>query len=202
MTPVLYDRIADRVLGVKADTPLETGMVARVLRAVIAVLIGVVAMAALAQLSVKIGPVPITGQTLGVVVVGALLGANRGAATMVTYMGLGLAGLPIFANGGGTIAYAYQPSFGFIIGFIPAAWLVGFLAERGYLQRTFAAYGVFLAGLAVPYLIGLPYLWVALAGVGKSLSIGALLKIGLLPFIPGDLIKCVLAGTAVRALRG
>jgi len=86
------------------------------------VLAGVAVVALLAKVSFFIGPIPITGQTLGVILVGAALGSARGAAAMTTYMFVGLLGLPVFAGPIAGPAYLLAPSFGFILGFIPAAF--------------------------------------------------------------------------------
>ena len=94
------------------------------------VLAGVALVALLAKVSFFIGPIPITGQTLGVILVGAALGSARGAATMTTYMFVGLLGLPVFAGPVAGPAYLLAPSFGFILGFIPAAFVAGWFAER------------------------------------------------------------------------
>ena len=82
------------------------------------VAVGAAVVALLAQVEIPLWPVPITGQTLGVIVVGAALGAWRGAAALTTYMVAGLAGLPVFAGFTGTIAALGKPSFGFVMGFI------------------------------------------------------------------------------------
>ncbi len=101
------------------------------------VLAGVLLVALLAKVAVPMWPVPITGQTLGVILVGTALGARRGAAALLTYMLAGLAGLPVFAGLTAGPAYVLSPSFGFIIGFIPAAFLAGWFAERAWDRRPF-----------------------------------------------------------------
>ena len=92
------------------------------------VVTGAAVVALLAQVSIPLWPVPITGQTLGVIVVGAALGAPRGRG-LTTYMLLGLAGLPVFAGFTGSIAAVAKPSFGFILGFIPSAFVAGWFAR-------------------------------------------------------------------------
>ena len=88
------------------------------------VLAGASLVGVLAQVSVPMWPVPITGQTLGVLLVGAILGARRGALSLLSYMLLGLAGMPWFSAASGGLAALAKPSFGYILGFIPAAWLL------------------------------------------------------------------------------
>lgn len=129
-------------------------------------------------------PVPITGQTLAVVLTGAVLGSRRGALAMLAYLTEGSAGLPVFAGGGSGLFWNLA-SGGYLIGYVPAAYVVGFLAERGWNRGT----GVLLAMLAgnvVLYIPGLIHLafWV---GWGKTLALG------LYPFIPGDLVKLYIA---------
>ncbi len=99
------------------------------------VIAGAAVVAVLAQVSIPLWPVPITGQTLGVIVVGAALGSRRGAAALITYMLVGLAGLPVFADFTGTIAAVAKPSFGFVIGFIFSAFVAGWFAERAWDRR-------------------------------------------------------------------
>lgn len=94
------------------------------------VLAGMMAVALLAKVSFFIGPVPISGQTLGVIMVGAALGARRAAVSLTAYMLIGLAGLPVFAGPVAGPAYVLMPSFGFVLGFIPAAFVAGWVAER------------------------------------------------------------------------
>ena len=122
------------------------------------VVAGAALVAVLAQVSIPLWPVPITGQTLGVIVVGAALGSRRGAAAMITYMLVGLAGLPVFADFTGTIAAVAKPSFGFVIGFIFSAFVAGWFAEREWDRRPALAFLGFAIASLMPFLFGLPYL--------------------------------------------
>lgn len=158
------------------------------------VLASAAAVGLLAQVTIPMYPVPITGQTLGVMIVGAMLGARRGAAALATYAALGIAGVPWFAEFGGGPAYVLQPSFGFIIGFIPAAWVVGLLSERRWDRSPLASLGAFGLASAIPFLVGVPWMWAVLHVVmGKTLGLGATLEAGVLPFLPGGVVKWVLA---------
>ena len=123
------------------------------------VVAGAALVALLAQVSIPLWPVPITGQTLGVIVVGAALGSRRGAAALITYMLVGLAGLPVFADFTGTIAAVAKPSFGFVIGFIFSAFVAGWFAERAWDRRArrSPSLGFAIASL-MPFVFGLPYL--------------------------------------------
>ena len=162
------------------------------------VIAGATIVALLAQVEIPLWPVPITGQTLGVIVVGAALGAWRGAAALTTYMLVGLAGLPVFAGFTGTIAAVGKPSFGFVIGFIFSAFVAGWFAERAWDRRPALAFLGFAAASVVPFLFGIPYMAFILNVVmGLDYSFGALLGVGLLPFIVGGLVKAALAAAII-----
>ncbi|MFK4808222.1 biotin transporter BioY [Microbacterium sp. ZW CA_36] len=162
------------------------------------VIAGASIVALLAQVEIPLWPVPITGQTLGVIVVGAALGAWRGAAALTTYMLVGLAGLPVFAGFTGTLAAVGKPSFGFVIGFIFSAFVAGWFAERAWDRRPALAFLGFAAASAVPFLFGIPYMaFVLNAVMGLDYSFGALLEVGLLPFIVGGLVKAALAAAII-----
>jgi len=164
------------------------------------VAVGAAVVALLAQIEIPLWPVPITGQTLGVIVVGAALGAWRGAAALTTYMLAGLAGLPVFAGFTGTIAALGKPSFGFVIGFIVSAFVAGWFAQRAWDRRPVLAFVGFAAASAVPFVFGIPYMALVLnVGMGLDYSLWGLLQVGLLPFIVGGLIKAALAAAVIPA---
>lgn len=138
--------------------------------------------------------VPYSLVPLFVMLAGAVLG-RKGAWSLLCYTLLGLLGLPVFAKAPfGGVAYILQPSFGFVIGYIAAAYIIGAIVETlpsrslpGYLLAS-------TVGLVVLYACGLPYLYVILRFVvGKTLSLPQILKIGLYPFITFDLIKGAIA---------
>lgn len=139
-----------------------------------------------------------TLQILFVCMAGLLLGPKYGAASQIIYMALGLIGLPIFSGGGGP-GYVFHPTFGFLLGYIAAAFVIGLICRRGAtLQRMAIAC---VAGLAVIYLIGLPYMgWILNVYLGKGIDFMALLWIGMLPFLPADALKIVLAVALSRKL--
>lgn len=147
-----------------------------------------------AQIVIPMWPVPITGQTFAVLAVGATLGSLRGALSMLLYVGLGVAGLPVFAEGGAGIAKLAGPTGGYMIGFVLAAALVGWLAQKQWDRKVLGTVGAFLAGTAVIYAVGLPWLSVALGQLGYPNDLSATLQAGLYPFIPGDLLKAFAAG--------
>ncbi len=148
---------------------------------------------ALAQISIHLSftPVPITGQTLGVLLAGAALGWRRGAAAMALYAVAGVAGVPWFADH--TSGYA-GASFGYVIGFFLAAALCGRLAERGADRSVLSALPAMLAGEVVIYAAGLTWLAVY-AHLGPSATIAE----GLTPFLAGDAIKALLAACLLPA---
>ncbi|WP_312676103.1 biotin transporter BioY [Microbacterium sp.] len=187
--PVLADLIArpsDRARAIALDAGL--------------VVAGATVVALLAQVEVPLWPVPITGQTLAVVVVGAALGARRGAAALVTYLLAGLAGLPVFAGFTGTVAAVAKPSFGFVIGFVFAAFVAGWFAERAWDRRPLLAFVGFVAASAIPFVFGIPYMAFILNVVGGgAFGIGEILQFGLWPFIVGGLIKAALAALLIPA---
>jgi biotin transport system substrate-specific component len=162
------------------------------------VLAGAAVVALLAQVEIPLWPVPITGQTLGVIIVGASLGAWRGAAALTTYMVLGLAGLPVFAGLTGSLAALAKPSFGFVIGFIFSAFVAGWFAQRAWDRRPALAFVGFAAASIVPFLFGVPYLaYVLNVGLGLELSFVQILEAGVFPFIIGGLIKAGLAALII-----
>lgn len=172
------------------------------------VLAGVAVLTVLAKVAFYIGPVPITGQTIGVILVGAALGARRGAASLATYALVGLAGLPIFAGPVAGPAYVLSPSFGFILGFIPAAYLAGWFAQRAWDRTPVLAFVGFIAASIVPFVIGVPYMALILATVlGQTVTFESVMAAGVVPFIVPGLIKAALvaitlplAWLGVRAL--
>lgn len=151
----------------------------------------------MAQVSVPLPftPVPVTGQTFTVLLIGAALGARRGLLAVLAYLAEGLVGLPVFAGGTGGLAHLLGPTGGYLVGFAAAAWTVGALAECGLDRRLRTAWLAFLAGEIVLYALGLP--WLALF-VGPRQAV----LLGLLPFLPGDLVKALLAALALPTLWG
>jgi len=162
-------------------------------RDLILVVLGSLFVAACAQVSIPLPftPVPLTGQTFAVLLVGAVLGANRGAASLGLYMAEGALGLPFFAAGKSGIG---GPTTGYLIGFIVAAYVIGLLAERGMDRSLRTSLIPFFVGTVIIYAIGAT--WLAF-----SLSMTPLeaFNAGVLPFLIGDAIKLVLAGLILPA---
>lgn len=152
---------------------------------------GLVALAA--QLTVPLWPVPITGQTLAVLVVGSMLGAVRGALSMVLYALVGIVGLPVFGNASSGLGVIAGPTGGYIVGFVFAAALTGWLAQRSWDHKLLGACLSFGAGTLVTFAIGLPWLSAVL-----GLNLEQTLASGLYPFLVGGVVKALLAAGFIR----
>jgi biotin transporter BioY len=139
----------------------------------------------LAKVKIEIGPVPITMQTLAVLLSGVFLGSKKGALSQITYLFIGLAGIPWFSRGGG-MAYIFSPTFGYILGFVLAAFLVGWLFEKGWGENLKTSILAMIFGNLILYIPGL--LWLA-----KFFGFNKVLAIGFYPFLIGDLLKIFLA---------
>jgi biotin transport system substrate-specific component len=176
--PTLADRIVTRSIATDA----------------VLVVAGAALTAALAQVAVPLWPVPITGQTLAVLLVGGSLGALRGTLSMVLYAVLGIVGLPVFSDASHGWGVVAGPTGGYIIGFIVAAGLTGWLAQRSWDRRFLAGMLSFLAGSAVVFAFGLPWLAVSL-----GLNLEQTLQAGLYPFIIGGIIKAVIAAAVMTS---
>lgn len=154
-----------------------------------------IALAAQVAFPLPWSPVPVTGQTFAILLVGASLGSRLGLLSVVAYLIEGAIGLPVFAPGGALgLARFTGPTAGYLAGFALAAFAVGWLAERGWDRRLVQAALTMLAGEAVIYVCGL--LWLARFVPGDRL-----LAAGLLPFMPGDLFKLALAALLLPAAR-
>ena len=146
-----------------------------------------------------LGTMSVTLQFMFTAMAGVLLGAKWGAVSQTVYVVLGLVGLPVFTMGGG-IGYVMQPSFGFLLGLIPTAWVIGRLTEKenGHWRIALAC----LAGLAVLYLIGLPYMYLIMKlYLRKSITVWTAVKAGMLVYLPGDAIKIALTVLLYKPLR-
>ncbi|MGV8876732.1 MAG: biotin transporter BioY [Rhodoglobus sp.] len=148
--------------------------------------------AAMAQLVVPLYPVPITGQTLAVLLVGSTLGATRGMLSMVLYAVLGMVGLPVFSEASSGLGVILGGTGGYIIGFIAAAGLTGWLAQRQWDKKFLGAALSFLGGTAITFIIGLS--WLALVSGG---TLEQVLAWGLYPFIIGGIIKAAIAAAII-----
>jgi biotin transport system substrate-specific component len=157
-------------------------------RDAILILLGVLIVAVCAQVYIPIKPVPFTGQTFGVLIVGGALGFRRGALSLGLYLLLGAVGLPIFAQSASGIDVVRGASGGYLVGFVLAAAVVGRLAELGWDRGIVGSLGAMLIGSALIYVVGLP--WLSVVG---GYSVEDTLAYGLTPFIAWDAAKLALA---------
>lgn len=181
LAPTLYIRTFPRMAGWLRDLILVTS--------------GALFVAVFAQVKIPLPftPVPLTGQTFAVLLAAAVLGSKRGAASMALYVALGAFGLPVFAGGASGAAYLVGATFGYLLGFVIAAYAVGLLAERGLERSVRTSVVPFLAGTFVIYLCGAAWLSVFLGSFQKAV-LG-----GIVPFLIGDSIKVAAAALALPA---
>lgn len=156
---------------------------------------GSLLIALLAQIEIPLPftPVPITGQTFGVLLVGAALGSKRGFAALLLYLAEGALGLPFFAGGASGFGIFTGATAGYLVGFIVAAYVVGLLAERGLERSVRTSILPFLVGTIIIYACGVAWLAVMLGGLGKAIAAG------LLPFLFGDAVKLTAAALVLPA---
>jgi biotin transport system substrate-specific component len=150
-----------------------------------------VALSALVQIPLPFTPVPLSLQTFAVLLTGAALGSRRGAASMALYLLAGVAGVPWFAAHQSGWAFA---SFGYVVGFVAAAWLAGRLAEAGADRQVVKNTGLLVVGNVVIYAFGVAGL-IAATGMGLSTALAK----GVVPFLVGDLIKIAVAAALLPA---
>lgn len=176
-----------------------------VARDVSLVALGAILIALTARITIVMpdNPVPITGQTFGVLVVAGALGGRRGMFATMLYVGIGVMGLPAFAEGRGGIAViasfdeaqiALAPTGGYLVGFVIASGVVGWLSERGWDRRLRTGIASMAIGNTLIYAIGLPWL-----AISTGFTVSETLAKGLVPFAVGDLIKLALAGALLPA---
>ena len=156
---------------------------------------GSLLLALLAHLSIPVpySPVPITGQTFGILFLGAVLGSRIGTLSVILYISEGLIGIPVFAGGSMGFLYLLGPTGGYLIGFIPAVYMVGYFSEKGFIKNISTTLIAMIFGTIVIFVFGISWL-VVTAGFGTALSIG------LYPYIPGAIIKIMLATIIVCSI--
>lgn len=158
-----------------------------------------------AQLRIPLpwSPVPITGQTFAAILSGVLLGKWWGGASMVIYLGLGLAGVPWFNGFSGGMGQLVGPTGGYLIGFILASLFIGDMTDRYVRARSFTSMLILMliANFLIIHALGLVQLglWLTLVK-GSTVSFGELLWLGTIPFIPGDVTKAVVAALIARGI--
>ena len=171
-----------------------------VLAQLVLVLAGSALLAISAQIKIPLYPVPVTGQTLVVLLIGMAYGSRLGAATVLAYLLEGGMGLPVFAGGSAGWATLAGPTGGYLIGFLAAAFVLGLLAERGMGRGPISTALAMLVGTAIIYVFGVTHL-------GGFIGFEKAIAAGLLPFLYGDALKLIvaaglmpLAWRSVRAL--
>lgn len=157
------------------------------LRDLFLILTGSWLVALFAQVEIPLQPVPITGQTFAVLLVGAVLGSKRGALALAAYLAQGALGLPFFAGGSGGLTVLTGATAGYLVGFIGAAYAVGWLAERGLERSVRTSILPFLVGTIIIYVCGVSWLATLLGSVPQAI------EFGMLPFLVGDLVKLITA---------
>lgn len=154
------------------------------------------AVAARLAVHLPFSPVPVTGQTLAVLLAGAALGWRRGALSQLAYLVEGAAGLPVFAGGTAGLAVLVGPTAGYLVGFVFAAALIGALLERPSRPGVPATLLAMTLGSAVVYLFGVAWLSHFIPG-----GLTAAIVVGIVPYLPGDLLKILIASGVVPGAR-
>lgn len=157
------------------------------------VLVGAAVIGVSARANYHIGVVPLSMQTLAVLLVGGLLGARAGLAAVVAYLAAGAMGAPVFTGGGG-VHLLFGPTGGYLMGFLPAAWLAGELFDRSAGRSAWRTVGALLAADAVIFAFGLA--WLSLYVPLRALPI-----VGLVKFLPGETVKIALAAAVLNRAR-
>lgn len=146
-----------------------------------------------AQLSIPIGPVPISLQSLFLMISAYYLSPSSAFLSGIIYLILGLIGLPVFAGGMGGVGAILRPSFGFLIAMPIAGFVMSQLIKNNP-SSIYQYIGIYVLGSFILYLIGLPYMAMILnLYLNKGMGIYAILKAGMLVFIPGDILKSIAA---------
>jgi biotin transport system substrate-specific component len=179
LAPTLYTRTFPRATGWLRDFVLIKH--------------GTLFVAVLAQVKIPLPftPVPLTGQTFAVLLVGATLGSKRGILSMLFYITLGAFGLPVFAGGTSGWTYLSGATLGYLIGFVIAAYIIGLLAERGLERSVRTSFLPFLLGTIIIYICGVAWLSILLGSFNGAVAAGVL------PFLIGDMVKLLAASLAL-----
>jgi biotin transport system substrate-specific component len=178
------------------DAALRDEGVTRALYVAAAVILGVCLLTLSAKVQVPFWPVPMTMQTLVVMMLGMAYGRWLGAATVLAYLAVGAAGFPVFAGTpqrGVGLAYMMGPTGGFLIGFLAAAWVTGALAERGWDRSVLLSAAAMLVGTVTIFIFGLAPL-IASAGLQRAA------EIGLVPFLASSGLKLALGAVLMPGL--
>jgi len=150
-----------------------------------------------AYIMIPLPPVPITMQTLFVNLAGALLGGYLGALSQIVYILLGVIGLPVFAGGKAGFGVLIGPTGGYLIGFVVGAFIIGKITSLRREPGLFWLLGAMVAGISIVYTLGIIQLMIV-----AKLSFVKAISVGLLPPLPGDIIKIIVAAFICRKIRG
>ncbi len=167
------------------------------LRKLLLVAGGILALALAAKLRVPMWPVPMTLQTLAVLLIGTTYGARLGLATLLGYILLGAAGVAVFAGDSAGLAYIAGPTGGYLVGFAAAAGLMGLMARRGLDRTALGMAAMMLAGSAVIYAFGLGWMSVLFAA---DKGFAWVVQMGMVNFLAGDLVKLAIAALLVPGM--
>jgi biotin transport system substrate-specific component len=148
-----------------------------------------------AFIAIPIGPVPIVLQNFFVFLTGLLLGSRWGAAAIFVYLLAGALGLPVFAGGKGGIGHIFGPTGGYLLGYLPAVFIIGLISEKGRHRPVIDTFGL-LCGVFVVYACGVPWLKMV-----TGMPFQKAVAVGMLPFLLGDGLKVLAALPVAKALR-
>ena len=176
--------------------PTRPGETVGALRAIVLIALGTALMTLSAKVNLPLPYVPMTLQTLVVLMIGAAYGWRLGSATMIAYLAEGAMGLPVFAGPVGGIAPLVGPTAGYLFGFVAAAFVTGWLAERGWDRSVVLLFAAMAVGHAVILAAG--FGWLAF---GLGLGAAKAWQVGIAPFIAGSLVKNALGATLMPAAR-
>jgi len=164
----------------------------RAWRVALAMIAGSALLAISAKVQVPFWPVPMTMQTLAILVIGMVYGSRLGAATVLLYLAEGFAGLPVFAGAVAGPAYFMGPTAGYLVGFVASVWLVGWMAEHGWDRSLFRCMAAMAIGHGLVFVFGVGWLS-TLLGLQKALALG------LYPFWAATLLKTLLGVAVMQA---
>lgn len=175
---------------------------ARLVGNLLTIVLGTVALTIAAKINVPVWPVPVTLQTFAVAALAAAFGWRIGVATVALYILEGMSGLPVFATGGGP-AYILGPTGGFIVGWLPMAYVIGLAADSGASGKPLPLFGAMLLGNAVMFALG--FAWLLLMGAGaawidQTNVVASAFEKAVQPFIVWDVLKMALAALTVSGV--
>jgi biotin transport system substrate-specific component len=158
------------------------------------VISSVLMIAALSHVTIPLQPVPLTGQTLGVLLTGIILGRKRALAVMITYLVMGSIGFPVFANGTFGLATLIGPTGGYLLGFIPAAYAMGYVKDMNWFGKPFRSILTIIISTMLIFFFGC--LWLA-----NFMGWDLVIKAGILPFLPGAVFKGLIVWGLITMMR-